>query len=375
MNLNRKLLAIGVATLTGLLGNALLGSRSRADVPNGTMVPASSSKVLIMGRTDYTNFARPRFWAPGVTVEVRFEGPFCYMEVIDQQRYNKNHNYLEVRVDGGTPFRVQTTGSKNEILLAKGLGPGAHTVTVTKDTEASIGYLELVGFRCEKLLSPPPLPRHKIEFIGDSITCGFGDDQSTIPCGKGTWYDEHNAYLSYGPITARHLDAQWHITAYSGIGLIRSCCGMAFTMPEIWDTVNIEPNGSPWRVKYYRPDVVTICLGQNDGVQPENKFVPAYVSFVNTLHSSYPKAHIVLLSSPMASPQLNAALHKYLPEVVNDCSQQDNKAVSTFFFSKDFGGGCGNHPDLAGQRQMATELIGYLANLMHWKQHTVPNMM
>ncbi len=366
---------MGVSVLAGLLGNALLGSRSSADQTSGTLFPASSGKILIMGRTDYSDFSMPRFWAPGVTVEARFMGPYCYLDVNDQERYNKNHNYLEVRVDGGAPFRVQTTGEKNQILLAKGLTPGPHTVTITKDTEASIGYLDLVGFRCGKLLPPPPLPSHKIEFIGDSITCGFGDDQSVVPCGKGTWYDEHNAYLSYGPITARHLDAQWHITAYSGIGLIHSCCGMTFTMPEIWDTEDIQPNGTAWNVQHYQPDVVTICLGQNDGVQPENKFVPAYVSFVQTLHSSYPKARIVLLSSPMASPQLNAALHKYLPEVVRDCSQQGNNSVSTFYFSKDFGGGCGNHPDLAGQRQMAKELTSYLAKLMHWKQHSTPDMM
>ncbi len=375
MNRHRNFAALGIAVIAGVIGNGLLGNRSNAAGPAGTLFPASSGKIRIMGRTDYSNPSLPRFWAPGVTVEARFQGPFCYLDVNDQELYHNYHNYLEVRVDGGTPSRVQTTGTSNEILLAKGLGPGPHTVTITKDTESSIGYLELVGFRCEKLLTLPPLPQHKIEFIGDSITCGFGDDQTTIPCGKGTWYDEHNAYLSYGPITARHLNAQWHVTAYSGIGLIHSCCGMTFTMPEIWDNDNLQLKGTPWNVKYYQPDVVTICLGQNDGVQPENQFVPHYVSFVQTLHAAYPSAHFVLLSSPMAGQQLNSALHTYLPEVVNACKKQGNNAVTTFFFSKDFGGGCGNHPDLDGQRQMANELTSYLANLMHWQESSKPSAM
>ena len=40
-----------------------------------------------------------------------------------------------------------------------------------------------MGVWCRKLLSPPAKPKRKIEFIGNSITCGTGADQSVIPCG------------------------------------------------------------------------------------------------------------------------------------------------------------------------------------------------
>jgi hypothetical protein len=48
--------------------------------------------------------------------------------------------------------------------------------------------------------------QEKIEFIGDSITCGFGNDESGLPCGKGQWFDQHNAYFAYGSVAARTLE-------------------------------------------------------------------------------------------------------------------------------------------------------------------------
>jgi len=91
-------------------------------------------------------------------------------------------------------------------------------LVICKNTEANIGYLELAGIRCRQLVKPAPKPARKIEFIGNSITCGTGSDLSVIPCGKELWEDQHNAYLSYGPITARAVNAQYHLSAVSVSG-------------------------------------------------------------------------------------------------------------------------------------------------------------
>jgi len=91
-----------------------------------------------------------------------------------------------------------------------------------------------------------PKPARKIEFIGNSITCGTGSDVSKVRCGEGKWHDQHNAYMAYGPLVARHFNAQWHLSAYSGIGLIHSCCGIKFTMPEVFDRINFTPENDSW---------------------------------------------------------------------------------------------------------------------------------
>src|SRR5439155_789707 len=148
----------------------------------------------------------------------------CSIEINDEVRYGNNHNYIEIVVDDKMPVRMLLKEKHNLIEAASGLSNGKHTITICKNTEAGIGYLELVGFRCDVLLKPQAKPVRKIECIGNSITCGTGSDLSEIPCGKGVWQDQHNAFLSYGAVTARTLNAQWQLSAVSGIGLIHSCC-------------------------------------------------------------------------------------------------------------------------------------------------------
>src|SRR5690606_17269343 len=116
-----------------------------------------------------------------------------------------------------------------------------------------------------------------IEFIGNSITCGMGNDASAIACNTREWYDQHNAYMAYGPLTARKLNARWQLTAESGIGLIHSCCNKKTTMPQVFDKINVADDTIAWDFSRYQPDVVTVCLGQNDGIQDSTAFCNAYV--------------------------------------------------------------------------------------------------
>lgn len=116
------------------------------------------------------------------------------------------------------PVRIQTTEKNNHIIIAQGLINTAHTVIICKKTESNIGYLEFIGLKCDAILPLSARPARRMEFIGNSITCGTGSDQSVVACGKGVWQDQHNAYLSYGPTVARSFNAQWQLSAVSGIG-------------------------------------------------------------------------------------------------------------------------------------------------------------
>ena len=333
---------------------------------NLPLVEADSKDIYYIGRFDFTDPKAPKVWAPGAYVQARFRGTACDIVVNDEVRYGSTHNYLEIAVDDRPPFRVQTTGETNTIRAAAGLTSGAHTITVCKDTESEMGYVEFVGFRCQSLLPPPPLPKRKMEFIGDSITCGAGSDLSVAPCGKGTWYDQHNAYLSYGPTTARALHAQWHLSSVSGIGLMHSCCDMKATMPDVFGSVNLRDKTLPWDFRRYQPDVVTICLGQNDGEQDPAAFRDHYVQFIQQVRGDYPKAQIVCLSSPMADARLTAYLKDNLTRVADEMHQSGDKNVHTFFFSRSYNNGCGGHPDLAQHGQIAGELTTCLQTRLHW---------
>jgi lysophospholipase L1-like esterase len=321
--------------------------------------------IQYTGRIDYINPKLPRFWQPGVYITARFSGPDCAIILNDEILWGKNHNYLEIVVDGKA-IRVQTKAKRDTIIVAENLSADEHSLVVCKNTEANIGYLELVGIICKKLIKPSPKPVRKIEFIGNSITCGAGADPSEIPCGKGVWQDQHNAYMSYGPTTARALNAQYHLSAVSGIGLMHSCCNMNIIMPPVFDKISMRNDTIAWDFNKYQPDAVTICLGQNDGIQDSTAFCNNYIAFIKQLRGHYPKATLICLTSPMADASLAAFMKKTLTAIVNKENKSGDRKITSYFFSKQFHNGCDGHPDLAEHKVIAEELTAFIKKTMKW---------
>ena len=320
--------------------------------------------IQYTGRIDFSNKELPRMWSPGVYISMQFKGSSITAVINDQELWGKNHNYLEVIVDGEIK-RIQTKNKTNYITIAN-LAEGFHRLTICKNTESNIGYIEFAGVYCDYLVNPLPKPKRKIEFIGNSITCGASSDMSEVPCGKGVWHDQHNAYMAYGPVTARTLNAQWHLSSVSGIGLIHSCCNLDITMPPVFDKIEMRGDSIPWNFKRYQPDVVTICLGQNDGIQDSTKFSTAYIDFIHQLRKHYPKAQLVLLTSPMADEKLKAVLKNQINGVLDFLKREGDKKISKYFFSRSYNGGCDYHPSLEEHQPIAAELTAYLKKLMRW---------
>jgi hypothetical protein len=321
--------------------------------------------IQYTGRIDFSNPKVPRFWQPGVYINVKFVGESCEVILNDEVLWGTKHNYLEIVVDGKA-VRLQTKSKRDTIRVVENLSAGIHTLTICKNTEANIGYIELVGIRCKQLVKPPAKPSRKIEFIGNSITCGAGSDQSVVPCGKGVWEDQHNAYMSYGPVTARALNTQYHLSAVSGIGLIHSCCNMNIIMPPVFDKISMRNDTIAWNFKKYIPDVVTICLGQNDGIQDSAIFCDNYISFIMQLRDYYPKATIICLTSPMADAKLRTVMEKNLTAIVDKENKSGNKKVYKYFFSKQYHNGCDGHPDLAEHQLIAKELTSAIKKIKNW---------
>lgn len=330
-----------------------------------TFFPADNPNIQYMGRFDLSDPKMPRGWAAGVVFRIRFRGDRCSVVLRDQAANQRTHNYVGIAIDGQPAYRVKLSGHA-ETLTISGTGKPDHIVSICKDTEAGNGWLALGGVFAAALLPPSALPVRKIEFIGNSITTGTGMDLSGIPCDKGEWYDQHNAWMSYGARTARALNAQWHLTAVAGIGLIHSCCNLTITMPEVFDKMDLRDNTGAWDFSRYRPDVVTITLGQNDGVQDSTVFCGAYLRFIGQVRRQYPTAQIVCLTSPMGNATLTSALKRYLGGIVGAAGRSGDSRVHSYFYSRQYSHGCGGHPDLAEHEQIAGELTAYLKKLMGW---------
>lgn len=322
--------------------------------------------IQYTGRIDFTDPLLPRFWQPGVYIAFRFKGNECEIVLNDEVLWGNSHNYIELVVDG-KEYRLQMKSKCDTISLTAYISErGEHTAIVCKNTEANIGYLELAGIRCSELVKSKSKPLRKIEFIGNSITCGMGNDDSEIPCGKRNWYDQHNAWLSYGALTARSVNAQYHLSSVSGIGLMHSCCNMDVIMPAVFDKISMRNNAIQWDFANYQPDVVTVCLGQNDGVQDSAAFCTNYISFMQQLRQYYPRATFILLSSPMADERLRNFLRLSIRAVRLHLTQAGDNKIFTHVFEKQFIGGCDAHPSGKEHKQIATELTTVIKTIMNW---------
>ena len=142
---------------------------------------------------------------------------------------------------------------------------GFHDISIFKATEASTGAVivkKIEAFEIDKLDLPK---RPEIEFIGNSITCGMGADTLEIPCGNGEWYDQHNAYMAYGPRIARALDTDFKLNCVSGMGMYRNWNDEDQpVMPDVYENLYLNSDSKEKGNFENAPDIISIALGTND---------------------------------------------------------------------------------------------------------------
>lgn len=325
---------------------------------------ADHDAFRLMGRFDTTHQQFARCWAPGTAVEVGFTGTFCEIEIQDEVRFGTCHNYIVVVIDDLPPQRIQLKAERNIILIADDLPDTKHTLLICKSTEAGIGYIEFVGMSCASIFPLPPRER-SIEFIGDSITCGNGNDESQRTCGEGLWYDHNNAYLSFGCVLSRRLNANWQLNAVSGIGMTRSCCGSQITMPQVYDRIDFRPNGNSWK-PLKSPDLLVITLGQNDGLQDSTLFCTTYIDFLKTLRQAHPNSAIICCASPMANAELKPVMKNYVFSIAEALNRQGDANVFPFAYEGMYRTGCTFHPTAGEHQSIANELEVFVRKTMSW---------
>jgi len=297
--------------------------------------------IQYAGRFDMTNPKEPRFAASSVYISANFEGSSVSVSFQDGPG---SGNLFEVILDSYPPVLLTTVVGETTYPVVPSddagapinLPCGTHKVTFIKRTEASYGYTTFLGFTFDgPILAPDSPPTHKIEIIGDSITCGAGVEATStdapecsengmlnIPGVPEAGYQSgygagvENGYLAYGSVLGRLLDAEWVVTCQSGIGVYRNYYNLTTgTMPQIYDL--LFPGDSQimqtWNTAQYVPDLVVIGLGTNDfshassatdidgrpALDVQNQFVPAFIQFINQLAAYYPGVTVVLVSSPI----------------------------------------------------------------------------
>lgn len=349
-----------------------VGAMAQTLSPKGTWIKPSDKHIQYVGRISFKNPESPAFTYPGTQIKACFEGTSLKMVAKPMS------GYFMAQIDTGEPFKVSFNAPLDSIVtLATALPNGIHEVKLMYAIEGYQRKPEFRGFILEKgkqLVEPSALPERKIEFVGNSITCGYGIE--SINPNNGYQDETENHYYTYAARTARALNAQHTAIARSGIGIYRNYAGPKEgnenCMPNEYDYTQLYDHTEAWDFSRYTPDVVCINLGTNDtSTQPYDykRLENGYRNFLKKVRNYYPKAKIVYLTGTMMSGEALEDVKKALDKVVDEANKAGDKEVYRFDMTPqtgDLGMGADWHPSLWQQEKMAGELTAYLRSLMEW---------
>ena len=337
--------------------------------PHGSLTefPVTDPHIRYVGRFDLRQPDGPRCAWPASNVQVGFKGTALKVKLRET-----GLDQFQVVVDGNPTTVLRPDKGEGTYDLATSLPYGVHQIALWKRTETFVGTTQMTAFQTDGELTAVPKNHRIIEVIGDSISCGYGNEGKT----KEEHFkpDTENAYMSYGAIAARDLKADFVDIAWSGRKMYPDN-----TVPEIYDLALPDDKDSKWDLKQQIPDVIVINLATNDfgKANPDQKlWTQAYASLIGRLRERAPKARIYCAVGPMMTdnwpPDTKAltTLQKYMVNVIGlrAAVADDNIQVLEFATQDEAKEGIGSdwHPTVAAHRRMANDLVTAIKRDLHW---------
>lgn len=266
---------------------------------------------------------------------------------------------VQVTVDGLVMLDT-TIKKEEETFVVYGEDPatpvGEHTVRIIKLSEPRMSSVGLGQIEIEASSGPlPTADKDKfVEFIGDSITCGYGVDTDNELCPFSTGTE--NAAKAYAYLAAKMLDVDYSLVSYSGHGLLSGWTAdpnvaqkeeliqpyYEITAYSYNNFRGISPQNVKWEFER-EPDVVVINLGTNDYSYTQDdpgkvaEYEKCYIDFLSQVRNRNPKAHIICALGVMGD-ELCPAIERAVAGYEDKCG---DKNVSTLKFTP-------QNPDIDG---------------------------
>ena len=289
--------------------------------------------------------------------------------------------------DGETLERRYECREKEDTYELFSGDAGEHLLRLVKLSEGSRGQAGLVMLETDGEILPADLPEKalKIEFVGDSITCGYGNecpnrDDHFNP-------NEENGWMTYGAIAARNIGAEFNMISYSGISTAlpeHSRFPMrlpsmeelyAYTDREVQEKFGLEPEA--WDFAANKKDIVLINLGTNDvnpvrfapdrgtAAREEAHFVKKYGEFIRKVRKlNGPDTLILSVLGPM-----DYYLYDKIRDAVSDYQKETGderircfKFIGINLMSEGFG--ADGHPSMKTHQRIGAQLGEILKEIL-----------
>lgn len=308
--------------------------------------------------------------------------------VSDPERWSKeNYGWIGIFVADldkeynlQSDSRIELSEKENKCVLFESSTKRTVKIKVMKITENAFGMAGLKTLSIDGKLKKLPAHKYsmKIEYIGDSITCGYGID--------GKWEVDtfrteiERADKGYAYLTARRLNAEYNMISWSGIGLISTYIDPAAELPDSeWTMLRTWPytdksaclrlNKDPevWDASKYNPDFVVINIGTNDQSYTRDKeernlnFINLYRALIEEVHRRSPAAKIICCLGVMGQslcPSIEKAVEKFQKEF-------PSAKIKTLTFPVQLesdGIAADWHPSAVTHEKMADQLSEFIKN-------------
>lgn len=259
------------------------------------------------------------------------------------------------------------------------------TVKIVKLSECAMSCcgIKPIEIADGESIAPAPARAHTIEFIGDSITCGYGVDDEVKEHPFSTTTEDVTKAYAYK--TAQLLDADYSMFSVSGYGIISGYTTgdtpvSAQTVPQYYGSLGFSyssfdgtsPQSLDWDFESFKPEVIVINLGTNDASYTGGKsdrqeeYKLAYIEFIKQVREKNPDAEIFCTLGIMG-----ATLVKPLAMAVKEyCEETGDDKIHAFQFDTQDGDADGYaadwHPTEATHEKASAKLAEEIKSVMGW---------
>lgn len=278
----------------------------------------------------------------------------------------ENRPGLRVYVDGKIYKEIVLDKPKETIEVYKGDDDKAHTVKILKITEAAMSFAGISRLSVDGELLPAEKTddRLKVQFIGDSITCGFG--VYAAPEAEYTIRDE-DGELCYAGVLTKRLNLNAQFVSVSGYGMFVEYTGdPEGVVPRVYDYTNAFYDRDE-RIDHseFEPDIIVVNLGTNDsGLVGDptilHGFLSRYESFLYLLRKEHKNSAILCTIGTLAP-----GMYDHVSKVIEKVKSQGFEKIYGLelpFHDVEHDGVAAGHPTKITHEKDAKRLEDFLKN-------------
>ncbi|MCM1165714.1 MAG: GDSL-type esterase/lipase family protein [Lachnospiraceae bacterium] len=350
-----------------------------------TVYKATEENVKLLGRT---YFEEDRLYCAlsGTGFEFTFTGTKCEITVVGDSNSASaasadNHARVGIYVNGGRVVDDMVDNRQEVYSVFESAEPRDVAVTFVKLSESPMSTIAVTDIKITGTpIKPVPNKEKLIEFVGDSITCGYGVDDPDKSHSFSTKTEDVTKAFAYK--TAQALDADYSMVSFSGYGIISGYSDgekkvSAQTLPKYYTKLGYSwsqnglfvPSDIDWDFSKRQPDIIVINLGTNDDSytlthkERQEEYSAAYTEFLKKVRENNPDAKIVCAFGVMTD-----RLFDYVQLAVdNYTAETGDENVSTLKFDvqqASDGYSADWHPSVTTHDKTAAKLTEYLKTLL-----------